>query len=156
MAKRLGAKIVQVEPGYLSVVQARAEAYCKLVGATLAPFGVDFPAAIGAIAAAASALRVEPAEVWCAAGSGVLARALAAAWPQARRHVIEVGRSLMPSEVAGARIHLAGQPFGAIAKVQTPFPSDLHYDAKAWGIAKQKARRGAGLVVFWNVTGPAS
>jgi hypothetical protein len=43
-------------------------------------------------------------------------------------------------------------PFGKTAP-QPPFPSDPHYDAKGWQIAK--ARRGTGLVVFWNVTGPA-
>jgi hypothetical protein len=54
MAKRLGAKIVQVSPGYLSTVQARAREYGREVAARLAPFGVDTPEAIEAIAAAAT------------------------------------------------------------------------------------------------------
>ena len=92
MAKRLGAKIMQVSPGYLSTVQARARDYCRQVGARLAPFGVDTPEAIAAIAAAARSIGIEPDEVWCASGSGVLARGLATAWPNARRHVVQVGR----------------------------------------------------------------
>ena len=53
MAKRLGAQIVQVSPGYLNVVQARARQYSQEHGARLAPFGFDVPGAIQAIAEAA-------------------------------------------------------------------------------------------------------
>ena len=152
-AKRVGAKIMQVSPGYLKVVQARAREYCSRTGATLAPFGVNLPAAIERIAEAARMTGLQPDEVWCASGSGVLARGLATAWPQARRHVVEVGRTLSPQDVAGATIHKAGIEFSKALKQKPPFPSCPHYDAKAWKICK--ARHGAGLVLFWNVTGPA-
>jgi threonine dehydratase len=105
-AAKLGAKIVSVAPGYLSVVQARAREYCIRTGARLMPFGADMPEAINAIAAAASAIGIEPDEIWCAAGSGVLARGLAVAWPNARRHAVQVGRTLTPRDVAGATIHV--------------------------------------------------
>lgn len=154
MAKALGAKVIQVDPGYLSVVQARARAYAEAYGARLLPFGVDCPEAIEAIRRAALATGEAPDEVWCAAGSGVLARGLAAAWPNARRFVVQVGRALPASEVAGAEIIPAGVPFSRADARPVPFPSDPHYDAKAWHIAK--ARRGAGLVLLWNVTGPAT
>lgn len=153
LAKRLGARVCMVEPGYLTVVQARARAYCAASGAFLAPFGVDMPESIEAIASAARRLSVSPDEVWCASGSGVLARGLAAAWPRARRHVVQVGRELSPADVAGAEIHVAPLPFSKPHPGPVPFPCDPHYDAKAWAIAK--ARRGAGLCIFWNVTGPA-
>lgn len=153
MAKRLGAKIMQVSPGYLSTVQARAREYSRQAGARLAPFGVDMPEAIETIAAAARSIDIEPDEVWCASGSGVLARALATAWPKARRHVVQVGRRLEPHEVAGATIHVHPVPFGREARVKPPFPSDPHYDAKAW--EQCVARRRPGRVLFWNVAGPA-
>lgn len=153
MAKRLGAKIMQVSPGYLSTVQARAREYSRQVGARLAPFGVDMPEAIAAIAAAARSVGIEPDEVWCASGSGVLARGLATAWPSARRHVVQVGRTLIGDEVAGATIHIYPLPFGREAKHRPPFPSDPHYDAKAW--EQCAGRRGRGRVLFWNVAGPA-
>jgi threonine dehydratase len=152
MAKALGAKVLQVTPGYLNVVRARARAYCAATGALLAPFGMDFPGAIAAIAQAARATGLAPAEVWCAAGSGVLARGLAQAWPQAERHVVQIGRAVTAAEVAGARIHIYPLPFGRQARVAPPFPSDPHYDAKAWEICAGRARPGA---LFWNVTGPA-
>jgi 1-aminocyclopropane-1-carboxylate deaminase/D-cysteine desulfhydrase-like pyridoxal-dependent ACC family enzyme len=153
MAKRLGAKIMQVSPGYLSTVQARAREYSRKVGAQLAPFGMDMPEAIETIAAAARSIDIEPDEVWCASGSGVLARALATAWPKARRHVVQVGRQLEPNEVTGATIHIYPLPFGREAKTKPPFPSDPHYDAKAW--EQCAARKGPGCVLFWNVAGPA-
>lgn len=153
MAKQLGAKVVQVTPGYLNVVQARARAYCEATGAFLVPFGADLPESVDAIAEAAIATAIEPDEIWCAAGSGVLARGLAAAWPKARRYAVQVGRALTKDEVASAEIITHRQKFGDASKDATPFPSDRHYDAKAWEICE--ARRGAGLVLFWNVTGPA-
>jgi len=152
-AKRVGAKVMQVPHGYFNVVQARAREYCQRTGAKLAPFGVNLPEAIETIAEAAKTTGINPDEVWCASGSGVLARSLAMAWPNARRHVVQVGRALSASEVQGATIHEAGMPFSKALKFQPPFPSCPHYDAKAWRICK--ARRGAGLVLFWNVTGPA-
>ena len=152
LAKRLGAKVLQVSPGYLSVVQARARAYAAARGAFLAPFGVDVPEALEAIAGAARSLEIAPPEVWCAAGSGVLARALAMAWPGATRHVVQVGRALAVADVAGAAIHAYPKPFGWAHPAHGPFPADRHYDAKAWEVCRRKAGPGA---LFWCVTGPA-
>jgi hypothetical protein len=114
-AEALGAKIVSIAPGYLSVVQARAREYCARTGAQLMPFGADMPEAINAIAAAARSIGIVPEEVWCASGSGVLARGLAAAWPHARRHAVQVGRTLAPQDVAGAMIHVYPAPFRSVA-----------------------------------------
>jgi hypothetical protein len=158
-AARLGAKVVPVRPGYLSVVQARAKDYAKTSGARLVPFGVDLPEAVTRLAEAALATGLDPDEVWCAAGSGVLARALALAWPRARRHVVQVGRELQAKVVAGATIHIYPRPFANVAMALPPFPSDPHYDAKAWEVLGldpgMTARKGPGRVVFWNVAGPA-
>ncbi len=153
MAKRLGAKIMQVSPGYLSTVQAWAREYSRIVGARLAPFGVDMPEAIETIATAARLIDIDPDEVWCASGSGVLARALAIAWPNARHHVVQVGRELSPSDVANATIHVYPTPFGKETRLVPPFPSGPHYDAKAWEICR--AQRGSGTVLMWNVAPPA-
>lgn len=153
-AAALGARIVEVSPGYLTVVQKRARDYCMGTGALLAPFGMDMPEAVDLIAEAARSTGEEPNEVWCATGSGVLARALAKAWPYARRHVVQVGRDVTAEDVAGGTVHVYPLPFGRAARTAMPFPSDPHYDAKAWQICV--ARRGAGRVLFWNVVGPAA
>ena len=154
-AKRLGARVMLVSPGYLAVVQSRARDYvAQDAGRLLVPFGADMPWAMAAIAAAARQAEIEPPdEVWCAAGSGVLSRALAQAWPNARRHAVQVGRALSPRDVAGAIIHTYDLPFERHARSAPPFPSDPHYDAKAWEICRRE--RGPGRCVFWNVTGPA-
>ena len=148
-AARLGAKVVPVSPGYLTVVQSRAREYCRDTGAALIPFGAEIPGGIEAIAAAAQLTDLEPDEVWCAAGSGVLARGLALAWPRARRQVVQIGRELAPKDVAGAKIHVHPRKFGEKAALGAPFPADPHYDAKAWEICI--AKRGPGQVLFWNV-----
>jgi hypothetical protein len=153
MAKALGAKVMQVTHGRLSVVRARARTYCEATGAYLIPFGLNTPQAAQAISSAALQTGLDPAEVWCAAGSGVLARGIAQAWPQARRHAVQIGRTVSPEEVGGAAIHIYSRPFEAVCATLPPFPSDPHYDAKAWEICRD--RHGPGLVVFWNVTGPA-
>jgi hypothetical protein len=150
-AANLGAKIVSIAPGYLSVVQARAREYCAQTGARLMPFGADMPEAITAIAAAACTIGIEPDEVWCASGSGVLARGLAAAWPAAHRHAVQVGRTLTPHDVAGASIHIHPRSFGREASSRPPFPADPHYEAKAWEMTT--AHKGPARVVFWNVAG---
>jgi hypothetical protein len=153
-AARLGAKVVPVAPGYLSVVQARARGYCTQTDSRLMPFGADMPEAINIIAAAARATGIEPDEVWCAAGSGVLARGLAAAWPKACHHAVQVGRTLGPRDVAGATIHVHPAPFSREARSRPPFPSDPGYEAKAWEL--MMSRKATGRVVFWNVAGPAA
>lgn len=151
MAKSLGAKVLQVRPGYLNVVHARARSYCAATGAYLAPFGMNVPGAIEAIAEAASATDLDPQEVWCAAGSGVLARGLALAWPAAKRNAVQIGRTVSRPEVAGAEIHIYPLKFERSARLSAPFPADPHYDAKAWEFCAARARPGA---LFWNVTGP--
>lgn len=155
MAKRLGAKIVQVPCGYLNVVQAAARRYAeRRKNAFLLPFGLDTPEAVMLMSKAAKQTKLDPDEVWCAAGSGTLARSLALAWPDAKLRVVQVGRTLSSDEVAGAEIFIHPLPFGKHAKTTPPFPSDPHYDAKAWEICVKE--RGKGVVLFWNVVGPAT
>jgi hypothetical protein len=153
LAKKYGATVYQVPHGYLNVVQKRAADYCAATGANLIPFGMDTPEAIACIADAARATGYQPDEVWCASGSGVLARALGQAFPDADRYCVQIGRDLKPADTAGATVIKHPLKFGQACKIKTPFPSDPHYDAKAWEIALE--RRGSGKVLFWNVTGPA-
>src|SRR5690606_25413296 len=117
------------------------------VGALLAPFGMKVPGAAQAIAEAARLTRIEPDEVWCAGGSGVLASGLRMAWPDARLCIVEVGKAV---GCVGANVFPYGKPFGTRARQQPPFPSDWHYDAKAWDVCMRKRAR-EGRVLFWNV-----
>lgn len=144
-AKEAGAKVVQVEHGYLSVVSSKARQYCDKVGATQVPFGCDIPVCRQAIAAAAAMLP-EPEEVWSVAGSGVLTRSLQEAWPNARFFAVVVGKQDI--DTGRAERIVCPLPFERDAKEKPPFPSASNYDAKAWGYIVGRASRGA---LFWNV-----
>lgn len=152
-AQAAGARVVGVPHGYLNVVQARARAYANESGAMLLPFGLDCPEASHAIAQAAKALPVSPSEVWCAAGSGTLTRALQAAWPNARHVTVLVGKKDPPTGRA-ERIAYP-RPFASVSRQPPPFPSAANYDAKAWETLQQAQKNRAPRpgVLFWNVAG---
>lgn len=146
MARRLGAKVVQVPHGYLSNVQAKANAYCNATGARMLPFGVNTPEAIGYLAhAVRTADLPRPTEVWCVAGSGTLTRALQVAWPSADHHAVRVGGK---PAVGRALLHEAPERFEQPAQRPPPFPSADNYDAKAWRFFDELAKPGA---LLWNV-----
>lgn len=147
-AASFGARIVEVAPGYLNVVQARAKAHAAERNAFVVPFGGAGYAS--AITEAARDLDIAPASVWCAAGSGTLASALAEAWPDASLEAVEVGKScILP---ATATKHVSRYPYSHSCRAQVPFSADRYYEAKAWEVlAQQPPARGDRL--FWNVAG---
>lgn len=154
MAKRLGANVIQVAPGYLSVVKKRSYDYAKDVGARLLPFGLEADFAIEAISEVSSKVDLKGMgveEVWCAGGSGVLARGLKGGM-NAFVHVVQIGRAL---SVLDTRQYVAPWRFEQSCSVPCPFPSDPHYDAKAWAMLKAKSQAGPGKALFWNVAPPA-
>jgi hypothetical protein len=140
-----GARVVEIAPGYLAVVKARARSYCAVSGALLLPFGLDTPIFREALAEMARQLPVKPTEVWSVAGSGVLQRSLQMAWPAATFHAVRIGK--VP-DAGRARMHQAPEAFEQDAKEPPPFPSCSNYDAKAWRFIKRNAKPGA---LFWNV-----
>jgi hypothetical protein len=145
-AYNAGANVFQVECGYMSVVRARAKLYCQdNPRAKLLPFGLDDPLFIAALAGVAATIAKQPSEVWCAAGSGVLARALGKAWPDARINAVMVGAT---PDVGRARLFAAPEKFEQDARRKPPFPSCSNYDAKVWRFVKQHAEPGA---LFWNL-----
>lgn len=140
-----GAKYKGVRPGYLSVVKKRAAEYCSQTGATLMPWGLDYPEFVEALAAVAAECAEEPKEVWCVAGSGVLTRALQLRWPDAEHFAIQIGA--VP-KAGRALVFRAPEKFEQNAKIKPPFPSCSNYDAKAWRFVNAIAGEGA---LFWNV-----
>lgn len=150
-AQALGARYVELRNGRLSNIQAKAREYAAEHGALLLPLGLNAPEAIPAIAEAARSLDESPDEVWCAAGSGTLCRALMSAWPRAHHFAVAVGRDLA---IEGAKVYRYPKPFEAHALTRPPFPSDPHYEAKAFEYALIHRTKGK-RVIFWNVLGPA-
>lgn len=146
-AYRAGANVFQVDCGYMTVVKKRAKDYCRERGAKLLPFGLDDPrfvAALSAIVDRAMSGR-DVREIWCAAGSGVLCRAIERALPLARVNAVRVGSE---PTVGRAKVWLAPERFEQDAQERPPFPSCSNYDAKVWRFIKRNASPGA---YFWNV-----
>ncbi len=150
-AHQAGAKIVQVPAGYLSNVKAKARAYCQQTGAHLLPFGLETETAFTAIATRGAAAQQQAGEidqVWCVGGSGVLCRGLQRGINARSFHVVQIGRTLQPSDVGAAKVYIHALDFAQDAKVKPPFPSCSNYDAKAWEFVRKYS---AGRVLFWNV-----
>ncbi|NSZ48434.1 PLP-dependent lyase/thiolase [Agrobacterium vitis] len=149
-AASYGARIIEVEPGYLTVVQARAREYAASREAFMVPFGGSGEFS-SVITDAAAALQIDPSEVWCAAGSGTLARALKQAWPSAKLHAVQVGKACALSD--DITRHRSDYAYHRACRFPVPFSSDRFYEAKAWEILSREQWRRVGDVVFWNVAG---
>lgn len=145
----LGANVVEVPYGYLSVVKKRARDYAQEKdGAVLLPWGLDFPLYHEQFRLVLADYQppVTPKEVWCVAGSGVLARTLRWRFPEARLCAVRTGaRTELPFVDA---VYDAPEAYERPAKVPPPFPSCSNYDAKAWRFLKEHGQKGA---LFWNV-----
>jgi len=144
-AAAVGCRFRPCRPGYLTVVQARAKTYAAESGARFLPLGFDLPEVLDEAASQMAAVDLNPPEVWCAAGSGLLSRALQQAFPDAVHHAVRIG---MPPHVGRARLWHAPEPFDAPASCPPPFPSTPNYDAKVWRFLSAHARPDA---LFWNV-----
>jgi DNA modification methylase len=152
-AQAYGARIEQVSPGYLAVVEKRAADWAKENDAYLCPFGLDCKEFIRALSAVIQSTPIEePKEVWCAAGSGTLSRAIQRAWPNAVVHSVAVGRDPEVWEGEYSKLHVYDRDFAEPARIVPPFPSCQEYDAKAWEVMQEKGSDGA---LFWNVASDA-
>lgn len=153
-ARELGARLEYVAPRYMTNVQAKARAYAASAGALFLPLGFDVPAAEEPFVAAMEAVRRrvgDPDEVWCAAGSGMLARCLGRAFPASAVHAVAVGLASRHEAQAfgpNIRLHPAAYRFEQETQAACPFPSCRHYDRKAWELCLSERR---GRALFWNV-----
>ena len=150
-AYKAGAKIIQVPHGYLSNIKSKAKKYCNLTGATLLPFGLESDIALKAISLRASKVQEQIGnldEVWCVAGSGVLARGLQHGIKAKHFNVVQIGRTLSKRDVGEANLFVHKLDFAQDAKIKPPFPSCSNYDAKAW---EYVIKYGKGRKLFWNV-----
>ena len=161
-AKARGARLMLVPFGYMTHVQAKARAYARSRGALFLPLGFDTPAAFEPFLEAIRRVRKRsgsPDEVWCATGSGMLARALAEGFPDSE--IMAVGVGLQSRHLhhglhwpKNATIIASSLPFEKEEKGTAPFPSDGNYDRKAWVLCEKRARLSRKKVLMWNVLGP--
>lgn len=153
----LGADLYQIPAGRMTVVQKRARDYAAQAGALFLPLGFDVAAASDPFEAVMRAVAAEAGpidEVWCAAGSGMLTRCLARAFPEAQVHGVIVGlRSRNQAQSFGPNVTLHDCPydFADPCEADTPFPSCKNYDAKAWEVMCQHSRSDPKRTLMWNV-----
>lgn len=153
---RNGAALYQVPTGYMSNVQSKARAYAQWAGALFLPLGFDLPAAQEPLVAAMRAVRLrigQPSQVWCATGSGMLARCLGLAFPASEVIGVAVGLESRHGQQAfspNVRLIPAIEKFDHQSRARAPFPCCGYYDRKAWAMAAQGAKDNA---LFWNVMG---
>jgi len=138
----------------MTTVQKRARDYAQEAGALFLPLGFDLPAAEDPFVEVMESVRREhgsPDQVWCCAGSGMLARCLGRAFPDSEIVAVAVGlASRHGAQAFGKNVTLLRSPyrFEEQTPLAAPFPSCPNYDRKAWELCAKQAR---GSVLFWNV-----
>lgn len=161
-----GACLHEISPGYLTQTQAAARTWAAENRASVIPFGFDTAEFRFVIAArirealtavetwwdtdeAREAVRavLGPTEVWVAAGSGTLSRALQTVYPDAEHHAVAVG--ILP-DAGTATVHQAPETFEQDARRPPPYPSTSNYDAKVWQFAADRATL-TDRPLIWNV-----
>ena len=168
ICKQLGAKIVEIYPGYLSVVQHRALEYSnKSDDRYYINFGAYSEQNIRLLVKRTqkviekwrknphrSSLRSqEPDEIWVAVGSGTLLTAILQATKKTHVYGVQVGADV---DIKDPRVTILkyNKPFEYESRFETPFESMAHYDRKAFEMLIQK--RGYNPkknILFWNVLG---
>jgi 1-aminocyclopropane-1-carboxylate deaminase/D-cysteine desulfhydrase-like pyridoxal-dependent ACC family enzyme len=154
-AKKNGANIIEVTPGYMTVNQSRARTYAKEAGALFLPLGFDVPAAEEPFVEFMEKVRKKidkVDQVWCCAGSGMLARCLGNAFPESEICAVAIGlasRHEAQSFDSNIRMIKSRYRFEQETRAECPFPSCANYDRKAWEVCAKEAK---GKILFWNVS----
>jgi hypothetical protein len=150
-----GANIIEVSPGYMTCIQKRARTYAKENGALFLPLGFDKPEAEEPFISFMEKVRKKAGsvdQVWCCAGSGMLARCLGKAFPESEICAVAIGlasRHEAQSFSSNVRMIKSRYRFEQETRAACPFPSCANYDRKAWEVCAKEAK---GKVLFWNVS----
>lgn len=149
----LGANVIEVPYGYLSVIEKRARDYCygknnsqKLV------FGAKEDSNIDLIAKRTKEvinyLGYEPEEIWCAIGSGTLVKGIIKGTSKSIINGVQVGAEYKESHERLNKL-IYHKSFDKESKEKTPFNSTPNYDLKALEYCLKYKK--TNNVLFWNV-----
>ncbi len=150
-----GANIIEVYPGYLSVVEKRARDYCdKKLYIHKFVFGANTHKNIDIIANRAKKvlqqLKHEPDEIWIAVGSGTLVKGILQAVNNAKVYGVLVGADFEYSHPNLILLKYP-KPFETESKLKVDFPSMANYDRKALELCLEHKRNFTSDILFWNV-----
>lgn len=159
----LGANVVEVPYGYLTVVEKRARDYClsrpntkKIV------FGAKDEKNIKILSDRAAQVFAQIGtpldQVWCAIGSGTLVTSIATAAAKTNAKVfgVQVGAEFSPPPHLGITVIKYEKRFEQPSKYSASFPSMENYDLKAFEKCVQTTKEqvaNGGQILFWNVYG---
>lgn len=152
-----GAKVVEVYPGYLTVVEKRAREYCQdNPHAHKIVFGANTPDNIATISIRAQrvlqSLAKEPDEIWVAVGSGTLIKGISRVVHTAKIYGVIVGAKCEYTHPNVTYITYP-KPFEYESKLQLDFPSMANYDRKAFELCllHNTTNTTNKSILFWNV-----
>lgn len=157
----LGAKVIEVPYGYLSVTEKRAADYCQESGAKKIEFGARNEQNIYVLSRYVKRVMDEnsnynsirePDEIWCAVGSGMLVESILKGTTSAIVHGVCVGAKYN-NDHKRLRLHNHHLKFEQQSKILQelrPFPSMPNYDLKAWEYCLLLSNKSS-KVFFWNV-----
>jgi len=146
--KELGATVIEVPYGYMTVVEKRAREYADKPRCKKIVFGAkDYVDVISDHITRVMTKYSNVQEIWCAVGSGTLVSAICKACPTIQVYGVCVGGAV---NIQYPNLHLIKypKPFEYESKQKAPFPSMPNYDLKAYEICLRESK---GNVVFWNV-----
>jgi threonine dehydratase len=151
---RNGANVIEVECGYLTVVNKRAEDYCKLSKALKLEFGAKTDISKNILSnrmrEIIKEIGHEPKEIWCPIGSGTLVESILMATEKSKVIGVQVGAEYNNNN---NRLYVIkyNKPFDKPSTFIAPFPSMKNYDLKAWEMCMKYKKTDD--VFFWNVYG---
>ena len=150
-----GSNIMEIYPGYLSVIEKRAIDYCgKKQNIHKFVFGANTSENINKITERAKKviqqLKREPDEIWVAVGSGTLVKGILQAVNNSKVYGVLVGANF---EYNHPNLTLIKYPksFEIESRMKVEFPSMANYDRKALELCLSHDRNPNIDVLFWNV-----
>ena len=148
-----GAAVIEVEYGYLSVVEKQAREYClNKEGVHKIVFGAKTEENKKILGQRIKYVLdyVKPDEIWCAVGSGLLVSSiLNVIQPHMRVYGVQVGADPDLEFHDNLTIIKYPKSFDKESKIKIEFPSMPNYDLKAFELCLNK--KGKGTILFWNV-----
>lgn len=165
-AASLGAELFPVTAARINICFAAARRYVESRGGLMLPFGLECEQAVNAVAHEAARLKPEffsGGTVVLSCGSGVSLAGLLRGFSARPRRIVGIssGRSLdnilrcvhryVPKIPKYLELREARVPYKTAISYPCPFPSNPHYDLKAWKYLVENRTQLRGPLLFWNI-----
>ncbi len=139
-----------VEAEHQDDTVAAAREYAGKTGGYLLPVGFDYPAFTDRYIKLMQSLDIYPEEVWVSGGSGVSARCMIKAFPNAQINVINLNVRSNAQLGSPYKVWNIPEPLSSPAQAGKlpPYSAALYYDAKIWQVVNEHAKHGA---LVWSI-----